>query len=257
MLSDKIQVKHFMQRLQLADKSLALFGKKQDPEALHKLRVEVKKMKAMLLLQSGSSAVDKLAGEFVEIRNVFKKAGKIREAEINLKLLKAHHISDKKLKRSQEERVKKKGEKFSRKTGDYRKRMEKSATMFLRKFKAIPLQKIQRLFSSELRQLSGLTQVRMGTVKLHNFRKKLKNLIYSNAILPAAAAKKMKLNVVYLKKLEDTIGSWHDVIQTITLLKENGYPEKEIPGQLLAEKLRRRKKVSELFVDFQKNALVR
>ncbi len=256
MLSDKIQVKHFRQSLQLADKSLALFGKKQDPEALHKLRVEVKKMKAMLLLQSGSSAVDKFAGEFLEIRNVFKKAGKIREAEINLKLLKAHHISDKKLKRSQGERVEKKGEKFSRKAGDYRKRIEKSATVFIPKFKTIPLGKIQRLFNSELRQLSRLTQVRMGTVQLHNFRKKLKNLIYSNALLPEAAAKKMKLNVVFLKKLEDTIGSWHDVIQTIALLKENGYSEKEIPGQLLAERLQARKKVSALFVNFQKNALV-
>lgn len=254
MLNKKTQQKYFRESAAVVDKSLKTFKKKRDKEALHKLRVEVKKMKAVLLLQSGSFSDEKLPEEFSEIRKVFKEAGKIREADINIKLLKAHDVTDSKIKKELKAIVKKKGEEFRGKIASHLRKLHKTVPLFLRKFSALPGEKIVGLFNKELRSLSAASQVRMGPVQLHDCRKQLKNLLYIHSSLGSAMIKKMKINIFYLKKLEETIGEWHDVIIIIDLLKERGYSEKQLPGKLIAEKVRSRKKVNELFLDFHRNA---
>lgn len=252
MLSKKIQVKQFRHSIRIADKSLETFRKKKDHEALHKFRVEVKKMKAILLLQSGSFSGNALPEEFT-IQKVFKQAGKIRNAKINIELLREHHIKDKKIIKKQEELAQNKGEKFRKHVKAHRKKLDNNAAFFLRRFTPMSMQKVRRMFDQELRQLAGLSQMRLGQTQLHKFRIRLKNLLYTYALLPETAAKKMKLDIFYLKKLEKTIGGWHDVISTIDLLKEEGYASKEIPGKLLAERSQLREKVTGLFNDFHKN----
>jgi CHAD domain-containing protein len=256
MLNRKTQQRHFRENVETVDKSLKVFRKKQDKEALHKLRVEVKKMKAALLLQSGSFSDEKLPPEFEETRKVFKAAGKIREADINVKLLEEHHITDKKIKKKLQEIVKKKGKEFHEKVDAHLEKVHKHISFFLRRFYDLPDRKIERLFSKELHGLAEASQVRLGPVQLHDCRKKLKNLLYVHASLLPSTVKKMKINTFYLKKLEETIGEWHDVIIIVDLLKEEGYSAKEIPGKLLAEKVRARKKVNELFIDFRRNSFL-
>jgi CHAD domain-containing protein len=256
MLNRKIQQKHFRENVETIDQSLKVFRKKWDNEALHKLRVEVKKMKAALLLQSGSFNDEKLPAEFEETRKVFKAAGKIREADINVGLLEEHGIADKKIKKKLKEVVQKKGEKFREDVNAHLEKVHKHISFFLRRFYDLPDKKIQRLFSTELHALSQASQVRLGSVQLHDCRKKLKNLLYVHAALLPSTVKKMKVNTFYLKKLEETIGEWHDVIVIVELLKEEGYSAKDIPGKLVAEKVRSRKKVNELFIDFRRNAFL-
>jgi CHAD domain-containing protein len=253
-MNKKTLQKYFRESAATVDKSLKAFKKKRDMEALHKLRVEVKKMKAVLLLQSGSFDDGKLPVEFGEIKKVFKAAGKIREAGINIELLETHRVADKKIKKELKEIVKKKGADFRENVSAYLRKLHKTVPMFLRKFSNLPEGKIIRLFSNALRSLAASSQVRMGSVQLHDCRKQLKNLLYIHSSLSPAMIKKMKVNIFYLKKLEEMIGEWHDVIIVIDLLKEQGYSEKEMPGKLLAEKVRSRKKVNELLIDFHRNA---
>lgn len=256
MLDRKTQQRHFRENAETVDKSLKVFQKKQDNEALHKLRVEVKKMKAALLLQSGSFDDEKLPPEFAEVRKVFKAAGKIREADINVGLLKEHHITDRKIKKAQQAIVKKKGAAFRERAEAHLAKIHKHLSFFLRRFYDLPDRKIERLFNKELHALAEASQVRLGPVQLHDCRKKLKNLLYVHASLLPSTIKKMKVNTFYLKKLEETIGEWHDVIVIAGLLKEEGYSAKEIPARLMAEKVRARQKVNTLFIDFRRNAFL-
>lgn len=256
MLNRKTQQRHFRKNMETVDRSLNVFREKQDNEALHKLRVEVKKMKAALLLQSGSFNKEKLPPEFEDIRKVFKAAGKIREADINLRLLDEHHITDKKIKKAQQAIVKKKGKAFRERVDKHRAKMHQHLSFFLRRFYDLPDRKIEQLFSKELHALAHASQVRLGSVQLHDCRKKLKNLLYIHASLLPSTVKKMKINTFYLKKLEETIGEWHDVLVIIGLLKKEGYTAKEIPARLLSEKVRARKKVHVLFMDFRRNAFL-
>jgi CHAD domain-containing protein len=256
MLKKQLLQKRFTENSQTADKSLKAFHQSHDEEELHELRVGVKKMKAMLLLQQGSFNEDRLPAEFKTIAKIFKKAGKIRKAAMNKKLLKEYHIRDKKLIKEQNDVLKKKGKEFRDKIDANRKKLKKQEEFFAGKFSDIKATKIQRLFTNEIRTLTNLSLLRLGNLQLHECRKKLKNLLYIFNSLPPVLAKKLKLNNFYLKKLEETIGEWHDLIDVVDLLKENGYAIDKIPGKLHKGRMEARKKVHELFSDFHENVLL-
>src|ERR1700744_4513810 len=60
-----------------------------DQEALHEFRVEVKKIRAFLVLQPNIKGKD-----FKPVKSIFKHAGDIRNIYLNLELGHLHHIDD-------------------------------------------------------------------------------------------------------------------------------------------------------------------
>ena len=72
-MQKKDREKYFRKSAAAIDKSLEKFRKTEDPEELHKLRVEIKKVKAMLLLSKSSFDESKLPEEFVPLKKIFKK----------------------------------------------------------------------------------------------------------------------------------------------------------------------------------------
>src|ERR1035437_9020125 len=98
MLKRSKQKNYFLKRSKSFKIHLERFRKSHNPEELHQLRIEVKKMRALLFLQQGSFKSRKLPDAFEPIEKVFKKAGKIRCAEVSLKLLRHFGIMDKKIK---------------------------------------------------------------------------------------------------------------------------------------------------------------
>src|ERR1700743_1868669 len=61
-----------------------------DQEALHDFRVEVKKMRAFLVLQPNV----KLIKDFKPVKKIFKHAGDIRNIYLNLELGQQHKVDD-------------------------------------------------------------------------------------------------------------------------------------------------------------------
>lgn len=252
----KDREKYFRKSAAVIDRSLKEFRETGDPEELHKLRVEIKKIKAMLLLAQHSFNEKMLPEEFQPLKKIFKKAGKIRDADVNAGLLAEHHVKDRKIKAALKKTLKEKGKNFIKKTGDYREIAEKQEKILLESLAGLADEKIRQLFHKELRLLSDKSHSRLGTLQLHECRKKIKSLLYAFETLPRITAQKIRLNKFYLKKLEETIGAWHDVVIVIELLREEKYKPGEIPKKLLAEKKKSREKVHELFADFQRNILL-
>ncbi|MDQ3108375.1 MAG: CHAD domain-containing protein [Bacteroidota bacterium] len=256
MLKRKIQEKHFLERAKSVDHCLRDFGKKPEQETLHRLRVEIKKIKAILLLQKGSFNDEKLPDEFSKVRKVFRKAGAIRAAALNIDMLKQHKIRSPEMKRIQSLTIKNESKRFRSQTDVYRKKISKSLRFFQRRIINIKDESILLLFRHELNQLSGFFRARLGTNQLHDCRKKLKNLLYVFDSLSPAIAKKIKLNKLYLKKLEEAIGQWHDVTDLIELMRKNGYTTARLPHELITERQRLRKNVHDLSTDFRENMLL-
>ena len=64
--------------------SLEDFLKAGDQEKLHKFRVQVKKIRALLMLLDVALSQKKLSKSFKPVRKIFKDGGLIREAYINI-----------------------------------------------------------------------------------------------------------------------------------------------------------------------------
>src|SRR5579862_614763 len=73
---------------------LACFLETGDQEALHKFRVQIKKLRAMLSLFEDTSNQPGLLKDFKAVRKIFKYAGHIREAHTNLQLGKLYHLKN-------------------------------------------------------------------------------------------------------------------------------------------------------------------
>jgi hypothetical protein len=95
MLSGRTQFKTFSVLLDRASRSLALYARGNDPEQLHKFRVAVKKSIAIPELLGYKGGRKKFRKHFEDVSELFKIAGRIREAELNIKLFKVKNAVDK------------------------------------------------------------------------------------------------------------------------------------------------------------------
>src|ERR1700743_2637362 len=73
---------------------LKAFLKTGDQEQLHKFRVQIKKLRAMLSLFETASRQHGLLKEFKPVRRLFKYAGNIRDAHISLELAKSYSVKN-------------------------------------------------------------------------------------------------------------------------------------------------------------------
>ena len=73
-------------------KNLKDYEQAQDAEALHTIRGEVKKIKTILNLINSLEKGFPSHNHFIPLRNIFRKAGDIREPEVTLALLLRHQV---------------------------------------------------------------------------------------------------------------------------------------------------------------------
>src|SRR5215469_5157746 len=65
-----------------------------DQEQLHKFRVQVKKLRAMLTLFENASKEPGLTKLFKPVKKIFRRAGVIRDAHIHLKLSERYDLKN-------------------------------------------------------------------------------------------------------------------------------------------------------------------
>ena len=91
MLENKKQYKYIDNRYSTIKECIENFCVNKDPEEMHKLRVEIKKLRAFAAFASKITRED-LKRPLGPVIKIFKEAGKIRTAEMHLKLLKKYDI---------------------------------------------------------------------------------------------------------------------------------------------------------------------
>src|SRR3954451_5382965 len=68
------------------------FTRSQDPEKLHRFRVQVKKIRSFLTLLENDRKNKQLLKQFKPVKKIFKTAGIIRDASLHVKQAKEHRI---------------------------------------------------------------------------------------------------------------------------------------------------------------------
>lgn len=189
-----------------------------DGEALHVLRVEVKKLRAAVsLLQSCTS------GHHLHtkgLKDLYKTAGAIRTAQINLEIFRDQGLEHNAFVDEQQRVIEETRVAFCLAAHQYRQAVHQVQDHLEAGTADIKPQKVRSLFTERLRKLSVFFSApALDTEALHNTRKETKELMYMYALLPPALAASLHINKDYLDQLQHSLGTWHDNTVTLSLLQ--------------------------------------
>lgn len=192
-----------------------------EAEAVHRSRVRVKRMRALLTV----ARADQPAGRFrafETVRKVYREIGLLRSAFVALDLLKRHQLNSPALAESQEQILERQTVRFHRSFAGHLAALDKARPALSDVFRPLKNKFVRRYYKKQLKKLDRFfSATGQTTDDMHRYRKKLKTLLYFHKALPAALVKKLRLNTVYLRRLEEAIGQWHDVLMLLNLVKTN------------------------------------
>ncbi|MVT07808.1 CHAD domain-containing protein [Chitinophaga tropicalis] len=228
MLKRKRQRQYLLKRQLDIQHQLHDFAESGSQEALHKLRVEVKKIKAVIKLYKGR----KTAIELKSVREMFHHAGMIREAGINLQIVKQFHISYPAFTANAKRIIQKESERFRLDMAHYDKQIRSMIKSLTKLLHPIRNSDINDWVTRQLRKIAAIVTT-SSTNKFHSARKRIKNLIYVHGIFHKRLAAVLPLNIDYLGQMQDVIGRWHDTEVAVELL--GAHPSANI-GKLQKEK---------------------
>ncbi|HUB61937.1 MAG TPA: CHAD domain-containing protein [Puia sp.] len=248
MLSRKRQRRYITEKGRQWLEELAAFDESRDEEALHRLRLGIKKIRALVRLSEGVRG-KRLAGDFRRLKKMFRQAGVIRDTNNQLHLLEERQLLSPEYKEQQVRQIGAAADKFARKIKSYQKTGKKAERQLLADVHSIRGRRIRRWFADEIIG-TGILLTSAGD-ELHLARKKIKTLLYVLKLLPHGLAAQLNLDKEYLDRLQSAIGKWHD-----TLVAASDWPDKGTAGeqQLMRECRDKEQAIRVLADDFYRKA---
>lgn len=213
-----------------------------DSEALHKLRLDAKKIMTIALLLDIHKH-----NLFRPLKVIMQHAGNIRMAELNLQTFKDNDYHNPVLERELAGIIEKgyilmciRNEKYESDVRLLRKRYENSLAD-VRNQMAIDF------FTAIIGELSIAFLLQAVQEELHENRKKMKYLLYAYRVMPAQLKTNIGLNEKYLDHLQEDIGLWHDLELALVLLANKGLNNEVIYRQI-------KQRQNEIFVRIKNEA---
>ncbi|MDB5288332.1 MAG: hypothetical protein JWR05_3281 [Mucilaginibacter sp.] len=199
--------------------SLKSYLKKEQQEDLHRFRVQVKKLRAFIILSDSADQHPKLAGHFKPVRKIFKEAGEIRNAYMNQKLGESQHIHNDEFMNGQHQLQVTASGKFKLKKVKFLKRLKDVHHELKRKIQPISDLHVNLFYQTQLEQIANFLEKIEFNDQLHDCRKQVKILLYNYKLTQPVLD--TKLNEEYLKVIQTEIGDWHDHILAIELFSSD------------------------------------
>lgn len=208
------------------------FTENKDLEELHQMRVEIKKIDAMIWLEKKCSNSAGISEKLILFKKIFEHAGEIRAAQINLQLISKYKKIDKKYLNFQRRIITSETKHFCEISNAYKNQLTTSKQIIVKSFVDIKNKYIRHLYLKQIKRIARLLSEQNRSAQLHECRKKIKRLLYINEFLQKSLKNKLRMNIHYSQKLEDIIGKWHDLIATLGLLKKTNFGNKELITRL-------------------------
>lgn len=217
MLKKSIQKQYLEQHWENLETQFNNFCEEQDPEALHQFRVETKKIHSLLKLQASKDGGRICLKEFLPVREIFKLAGRIREAQLHVANLDALGIRESKIKSKLLQKIDFQSMKFGLKKRWYsqvleggREKIKDSLVSFEGDLAESFLHQQVRFVSKNCHRVYYL-----GT--LHDTRKAIKTLQHIRELFP-----EFQMNWDYLEVIQRKIGEWHDLHRSYLYIYHKG-----------------------------------
>jgi CHAD domain-containing protein len=237
-------MKYANMRFQLLARCLRRYKKSPDTGTLHQIRLEIKKIKAILKLTDACVKRFNARKNYIPFRTIFQQAGKIREPELMYVLLMRYEIGgipDSLIPQSILEASLSK--QFQEEIPSFIRDIEEEERKIGKDVNKIRGREIERYIKSKKKEFRLLLQSKWNRGTLHKSRKVAKEIIYLSAV-----TKKTKTDLdPFYDKIQDAIGKWHDKQMLMPILKANGSREL---GRLRMELRGDVKKIKSMAFDF-------
>ncbi|MVN21743.1 CHAD domain-containing protein [Mucilaginibacter arboris] len=203
-------------------KPLKAFLASGNQEDLHQFRVNVKKLKALLTLYAFAPDSKDLLTHFKPVKKIFRKAGDIRSAYINLKLAKEHQLNNQEFNDHQQQILDKGTGEFKKKGSKYLKQLKKAHIALQNNIQPLQNRTIRHFYKDKITQIESFFANPAFNDELHNARKNIKLLTYNQKVAAKALKNKVAVKQSYLDQLQEIIGNWHDHNVAIEVLDGTG-----------------------------------
>ena len=228
------------------------FSKKQQPQEIHQLRIEIKKIIAITTLAESCLKGLDFSGPLKPLRLLFKRAGKLRDGFVHLELINRFQKSNAALKIKQGSQIKKLSDRFCLEIRAYEKNLKNSGKKILLKFKGLKNDCILQIYQKQLNKLIYTFSDRSNPIDLHKYRKKIKTILYGYEVFNKGLVKELPLNTAYLERIQDKIGHWHDLAMTLKLLADEGFADDQAINKLKNQNERLIRSIHTLTNNFRK-----
>lgn len=222
--------------LKSVEQNLQQYLKEKKPDNLHNLRLDIKKIKALFsFAEKGYNKKYRLT----ELKPLFKRAGEIREIQINSNLLSELPNPPTLLINQLKKKEKLLIQKLTQNSSplfeliiDFRKKIALP--------KSLPDKKTISDYFEE-GQLKSIKKLRSKKrERVHQYRTKIKKLMYAYNILPKRIQKEIKWNETEIDKQQEKLGNWHDTYAAIHFLSQEQVTHKT--AQLIDDLIKKEKK---------------
>lgn len=225
-------LKYFKSRKKSLNFLLRYSKRKFTQKAFHRFRVEVKKMNTLLLIiQSTDQNFDRKAFK-KPLRKLFRKAGEIRELQIEKDLLSKNEVLDQLpfLKKDMAKEIQqKRSEFFKIRTYSRSKKIRKKFNLKKKDLKKIQPSEFTHFLEEQWEEILHLVSDGIDFCNAHLLRKKMKTYQYALEIF---GKKTLPIHFDEVEELSKLLGAWHDRDVFLQRIKNQGLFEKIAESEL-------------------------
>ncbi len=225
------------------------FLKGGNPEELHKMRIQIKRIRALFEL-----SLDNRSPRCIRrVQKLFSIGGAIRNAHVTLELAERYQIDCPSL-LEQQKQVQKGAMGRLERSKKFRLKSISTACLYAEKcIKEVQWRRVELFYKTSIEYIGSIAASEAISEKhLHDCRKKVKTLMYVSEVLPKQRVKKLGVNIDYLQSVQEAIGEWHDVQMVHQLLEEYGDANVALEFKINADRALR--KVLDLLKSFSERA---
>lgn len=188
----------------------------QDPEVLHQIRVEIKKIKAVLNVINYCVGKFKGHQHFLTFRTIFRQAGAIRQPDVFYKLLLQYQISgvvDAQL--PSEKEINALSVTFQKTVPQLNKTIESEKKELHKYYDKIESRDAKDYLKKQRVELTHYLFPRITKTSLHKVRKIVKEILYLHRVI------RHRKPAAFYNEAEYIIGQWHDKQMLLTIVRKS------------------------------------
>lgn len=205
--------KYFTVQSKAANKDLDNYFHDPQVEILHQFRVEIKKIRAVFFHLEYLPGWKPVKKNHQQIKNIFNKAGEIRELQIEIAWLMKHRKFNILRLMQYESKLRKSEESFHKKTPSMLDTFKKVCRKMEHRLCVLTQQQTDHYISEKWQFVLKLLLANIDETHWHETRKELKQLIYARKWISEETVLSKKVISIFhsLDKIQNSIGSWHDL----------------------------------------------
>lgn len=212
-------IEYFKQHFEEVLKLMPVVLETQGETAIHQMRVEIKKLHALVKLLGKTEPKSAIKEKFIPVRRLFKKIGTIRELQLEIKKIKDLFSDNYPQTPNLTDKLEKKKGKISSHHEKWEKMIQSSFQNFINFDYSIEIKLLQDYFRKLITAANNL----MLQENFHEARKNIKSVLYLKALLKVPEQESTGIDFNYLNELQEKIGNWNDLLSSS--LRKNQWKE--------------------------------